>query len=141
MYLKGGSKNTVRAFLTQILTNITLYGEMCTLTIERNDMRNEENGISSHPYCSDVSRCRVHRRSHSYGGFRGWKFLSMIDIVRDTGVSLLFFCLFCKFDIENEKWYIKNRIEEVSNQAPEYISIAGQVIRKAEPVCCACKTV
>ena len=48
----------------------------------------------------------------------------MIDIVRDTGVSLLFFCLFCKFDIENDKWYIKNRIEEVSNQAPEYISIA-----------------
>ena len=58
-------------------------------------MRNEENGISSHPYCSDVSRCRVHRRSHSYGGFRGWKFLSMIDIFLygDTGVSLLFFCL------------------------------------------------
>ena len=101
-------------------------------------MRNEENGISSHPYCSDVSRCRVYRGSHSYDCVCYEQFLSVTDIVRDTGVSLLFFRPFCKFDIETEKWYIKNRIEEVLNQAPEYISIANQVIRKAEPVCCAC---
>lgn len=58
-------------------------------------MRNEENHISSRPDCSYVPCSRVYRGSHSYGGFRGWKFLSMIDIFLygDTGVSLLFFCL------------------------------------------------
>ena len=55
-----------------------------------------------------------------------------------TRIVAMFLAVVC---IVGEKWYIKNRIEEVSNQAPEYISIAGQVIRKAEPVCCACKTV
>lgn len=68
---KGGSKRIIWAFLPLTLTNSMLSGKMCTLTIERNDMRNEENGISSHPYCGDVSRCRVYRGPHSYGGFRG----------------------------------------------------------------------
>ena len=63
---EGGLETIVWAFLAAILTNLVINGKMCTLTIERNDMRNEENNISSHPYCSDVSRCRVYRGSHSY---------------------------------------------------------------------------
>lgn len=65
------------------------------MKIERNDMCNEENCISSHPDCSYVPRRRVHRRACPYDCFRSWKFLSMIDIFLygDTGVSLLFFCL------------------------------------------------
>ena len=80
---------------------------MCTLTTERNDAQNEGKNFSSHPCRSYAACCRVYRGTHSYGGFRGWKFLSVTDIVRDAGVSLLFFCPFCKFDIETEKWYIK----------------------------------
>mgnify|MGYP007023402924 FL=1 len=66
---------------------------MCTLTTERNDAQNEGKNFSSHSCRSYAACCRVYRGAHSYDCVcREW-FLSVNDIVRDTGVSLLFFCL------------------------------------------------